>query len=907
MKYFRHLWVLIGVFLCASVLAVPVKLYEIEGVSEYRLDNGLKVLLAPDASRPTNTVNITYLVGSRQEGYGETGMAHLLEHLLFKGTPKHPDIPQQLSKRGMRPNGMTTYDRTQYFETFSASDDNLAWALGLEADRMVNSFVSAEDLRSEMTVVRNEMERGENSPGQVLREKMLASAYQWHSYGRSVIGARSDVENVRIANLQAFYRTYYQPDNAVLTVAGKIDSTRTLALIEQSFGAIPKPTRVLPPVYTIEPAQEGARSVKLERRGENRQMQVVYHTPSGAHPDAVVLDVFAQILADTPSGRLHKALVESGMATAVGGWSAGLHDPGFTSFSVQMPKDASPDTVRRALLSTIEDTSTRPVTAAEVETAKRALQTGYEQTLSDSGRMAMALSGAISLGDWRLFFWQRDQLAKITAEEVNRVAQQYFRPDNRTLGEFVPQDAFSPVTIPTTPNVEALLKGYHGNASVQLGEAFDPTPANIEARMQKRELGNGMQLALLPKKTRGQTVRAVLLLNFGNAQNLRDQSDVADMTAAMLMRGTQHTSRAAISQQLDALRSSIQISGTGQQVTASIETRRENLAATLHLLREILREPAFPASELELLLKQSRSAIEAARIEPESVSDMALARHFNAWPADDIRYIKSFDEQLQGLNKIRREALQQFHQQFYGANHAQFAAVGDFDADALTAQLREMFGSWQSAEPYKRLDYPFSAVAPLRQILETPDKQNAVFRAALRIPVGEDHPDYPALRVASQILGGGFISSRLANRLRQQEGISYSIGASLSASRDENRGVFSAYAIYAPQYRQQVETAFSEEMQRAWRDGFTADEVKNAQQAILQANELSRSQDGNLAWMLAGDLLHHQGWQRVLALEEKVRKLTPAQVHAAMKKYFSPARFTQIYAGDFARKRVPVP
>ena len=209
----------------------------VEGITEYRLSNGLRVLLAPDASKPTTTVNITYMVGSRHENYGETGMAHLLEHLVFKGTPSLPGktIVEEFARRGMRFNGTTFYDRTNYYETFAASDENLDWALKMEADRMVNSFIARSDLDSEMTVVRNEMESGENNPGRVLWQNMTAAAYQWHNYGKSTIGARTDVENVKIENLQGFYRTYYQPDNATLIVTGKFDAAKTLERIEQYF------------------------------------------------------------------------------------------------------------------------------------------------------------------------------------------------------------------------------------------------------------------------------------------------------------------------------------------------------------------------------------------------------------------------------------------------------------------------------------------------------------------------------------------------------------------------------------------------------------------------------------------------------------------------------------------------
>src|SRR3984893_14923991 len=239
----------------------------VEGITEYRLANGLRVLLFPDPSKQTVTVNMTYLVGSAVEDYGETGMAHLLEHMVFKGSPKHTNIPQELTSHGARPNGSTSYDRTNYFETFSATDENLNWALDLESDRMVNSFIAKKDLDSEMTVVRNEFEQGENSPINVLNERVMETAYLWHNYGHPTIGARSDIEKVPIEHLQAFYRTYYQPDNAVLIVAGKFDENKTLELIQRKFGSIPKPTRDLPCPYTAEPTQDGQREVTLRRVG----------------------------------------------------------------------------------------------------------------------------------------------------------------------------------------------------------------------------------------------------------------------------------------------------------------------------------------------------------------------------------------------------------------------------------------------------------------------------------------------------------------------------------------------------------------------------------------------------------------------------------------------------------------
>ena len=312
---------LVPLFVAAGVhAALPTGVTQgsaIEGITEYRLTNGLTVLLFPDASKPTTTVNVTYQVGAAHENYGETGMAHLLEHLMFKGTPSRGNVLSELGRRGMQFNGTTGWDRTNYFESFTASGDNLDWTLAMEADRMVNSWIRKSDLDPEMTVVRNEFESGENNPQLVLFGKMLASAFQWHNYAHLPIGARADIENVNIERLQAFYKLYYQPDNAVLIVAGKFDTDPTLAAIAKYFGPIPKPSRKLPAIYTLDPVQDGERTVTLRRIGNSKFLAMMFHTVRGAHPDYVATDVLGDVLTVEPAGRLYKSLVETKKAAAV--------------------------------------------------------------------------------------------------------------------------------------------------------------------------------------------------------------------------------------------------------------------------------------------------------------------------------------------------------------------------------------------------------------------------------------------------------------------------------------------------------------------------------------------------------------------------------------------------------------
>ncbi len=301
------------------------------------------------------------------------------------------------------------------------------WALEMEADRMVNSRIAQSDLASEMTVVRSEFEMGENSPARVLEERVLSTAYLWHGYGRSTIGARSDIEHVPIDKLQAFYRNYYQPDNAVLVVAGNFDDAKALGWIKESFGAIPKPSRKLSPTYTEEPAQDGEREVVLRRTGDTQTVMAAYHIPAGPHPDFAALEVLEQILDGQPAGRLYKALVETKKAISISGDTYQLHDPGLVVYSAQVRKDGSLDEAEKTMLTVIDGVVKEPPSKEEVDRARTRLLKNIELELNNSQNVGIALSEWASMGDWRLLFLDRDRIAKVTPEDVARVAKLYLK------------------------------------------------------------------------------------------------------------------------------------------------------------------------------------------------------------------------------------------------------------------------------------------------------------------------------------------------------------------------------------------------------------------------------------------------------------------------------------------------
>ena len=875
-----------------------------EGITEYRLANGLGVLLCPDPSKADVTVNITYQVGSRHESYGETGMAHLLEHMLFKGTARHPDIPNELTLHGARPNGTTSYDRTNYYETFRATDENLAWALDLEADRMINSWVGVDPdkaaglLRTEITVVRNEYEMGENSPGNILQERVMETAFLWHAYGHPTIGCRADIENVDIHHLSAFFRKHYQPDNAVLLVAGKFDPDKTLALINRIYGPIPRPARTLESTYTVEPTQDGERSVTVRRAGDTPMVMAAYHIPPATDPDGPALEVLGEVLGDAPSGRLYQALVETRKAATVQAGSQAGCEPGLFYVSAGLRPDGNLDLAREALLKTCEE-GPAAFAPEPVERAKTALQKQVDAILNDTGQLGLALSDAIANGDWRTFFLDRDRIRAVTPADVARVARTYFKPENRTLGLFIPTARPDRVEVAPRRDVAAMVKDYRGQPARSQGEAFDAAPDAIEARTVRFRTGAGLAVAMVPKRTRGGTVALTLNLHFGTGEALAGQGARGTLAGSMLFRGTARHTRQELQDAFDRLKAEVGVSGSPEGVRVSIDTVRENLPETLRLVVEALKAPAFPAAEFEALRQEALASLEGQLGDPEALGGIALSRALGLWPKGHPRYVGTLEERIGELKAARLEEVKAFHAAFYGASDGELAIVGDADPRELRPLLEELLGGWRSPRPYARIVPAWKPVPGQSLVLETPDKANALFLAGLNLPLKEADPDYPALALGNFMLGGGMFNSRFAKRIRVQEGLSYGVSTRLTSGTLEPFGSWTLSAISAPQNAARVEAAFQEELARALATGFTATEIADAKSGLLQARELSRAQDGELAGRLVRDLESGTTMTFQAGLERTIAALDNDRILAVLRKYLVPANLALVKAGDF--------
>ena len=885
----------------AADQAAPTKVNSVEGFTEYQLSNGLKVVLFPEPSQPKVTVNMTVLVGSKHEGYGETGMAHLLEHMLFKPTEKHPHSDRDLQERGADYNGSTWTDRTNYYETLPASDDNLEYAIGLEADRLVNCPIKAEDLSSEMTVVRNEFEMGENNAKMILEQRMLATAFEWHNYGKSTIGNRADIERVPVENLRIFYKRYYRPDNVVLFIGGRFEESHALALVQKYFSPLPRPTEPIRSTYTDEPAQDGERHVTLRRVGKVPVASVMFHIPAATDPDFAAVAVLEGILSGDKSGRLYKALVERRRAAKIEGNAYAWHDPSVMTFAAEVAPGHEPTAVLEGMNDSIEALVKDGATDVEVTRIKKTLLKLWDQASTNTPRLTAEMSEWAGAGDWRLFFLHRDRLQQVTTADVNRGAQKFLQTSNRTVGLYVPTTEPQRTPIAAPPEVATLFKDYSGRPEFSIGEAFDASPAAIEKRVHRSTIA-GVQTAFLTKKNRGGNVVLTLRLRYGKAETLFGLGPACEFLPELMTRGTKHLNAAEIQDRLDELNASWRASGSAGSVDFTIQTKRANLNDVIDLLRQVLREPSLPTTEFAILQQQKSSALEEQATEPQAIAPRLVNQRLNPYPPGDVRHFPSMSDELMLIANLHIDDVKRVYDQFLSAQAGELVVIGDFDELATKQALAATLSDWKTEQPYQRIRRSAEGAMTGDTIkVRTPDKANAMYFAGLVLPLSDADPDYPALVVANETFGGSGFASRLMGRIREKEGLSYGVGSSFRAASLDPRATFSMYGIANPQNIEKVMTLAHEELVKLLADGITDQELAESQQGWLQGEQQKRGDDTQLTSLLANALYAGRTLEFSVQLEGAVSKLTRDQIRAALVKHIDPNKLVNGVAGDLAK------
>ncbi len=889
----------------AQAQQAPKFVSNIEGVREYTMRNGLKVLLIPDASQNNVVVNIVYNVGSKHEGYGEKGMAHLLEHMLFKSTKKLGDIKKMLSDKGGQANGTTWYDRTNYYEVFPSSEENLKWAIEMEADRMINATILQSDLDKEFSVVRNEFEIGENDPAGVLQERILSSAYLWHNYGNSTIGSKEDIERVKADRLRVFYEKYYQPDNATLIVAGKFDEKKTLDYITKYFGVLPRPKRVLDNTYTLEPAQDGERFVELRRAGDSKAFGAVYHTVPFADKDYAALDALSEILTSDPSGYLYKSLVDTHKVASIGSYQQTLRDASFMYFGVSISNDADVKTTESIVRSELDKIPSIQYTEQDVERAKAALLKQYENIKNNTIGLAINLTEIIGAGDYRLGFLYRDNIEKLTKEDIRRVAQKYFSANNRTVGVFIPSKDEKRVEAVeyTDEQLADLTKDYKGKALEKEVAAFEASVSNLKKHLSEDQISNGMKYGLIKKEIKGDKVMASFSFRIGDEKTLKGKDAVGSLMAQLMTTGTKTYSKEQLRDKLDQLKSSIRFGYGGQTLSVNVSTYKNHFKEVMGLLKDMLTNATFPEQELVKSVKEYNTSLEATLNDPQTLAFTEISRLNEKYPKDHIYYTPSVQEMIDANKEVKRDQIVDFYKNLIGANYGAGSVIGDLDSNDVKTTLEDTFGKWNTKTKYTYVVPTFFASKKMDKVINTPDKENAAAVGAINFKMDRKHPDYPALLMANEILGsGGFLSSRIPMRLREKEGISYGAGSYISIPYINDVASWGYYAFLNPTKKEAVDKAVMEEIKKALKDGFTEEELAANKKSWQTSRKTGLGNDGTLIGLVNGKLLYDIPLEEYDDLEQKVMNVSLKQVNEALRKYIKLEDLTSLDVGDFNKK-----
>ena len=899
------------------------------GVREFRLKNGLKVLLAENHSAPVVTYMQLFRVGSRDEGVGHTGATHFLEHMMFKGTRKFDpekglDSTELLNRIGAVSNATTWFDRTNYFE--AAPSEYLEFCVKIEADRMRNLRLRQSDRDTEMSVVRDELERGENSPDEALEKEMYAIAYREHPYHHPTIGWRSDVEGVPISRLRSFYDQFYWPNNCTVIVVGDFETARALQLIAKYYGKIPESPQPIPQVYTIEPPQEGERRYQISRAGDLPRVWVGHRSPESTHEDHYALNVISHVLGGSHdrASRLYQALIDSGLAMDVACRHDELRDPALLIIAATLTPEADPANVESVILAELARIAVEPVSEEELAPIRSANYKGSILARADQMEFAFALGEAEARADWR---WLVDFDAKFEAvgpDDIMRVAKTYFMPDNRTVGYFLPSESAgveddeadviegeelldesdsngsssSKAQIKKTKNVEpkrAIL------STDELEKVLMPARklnrATFSSQVHKEVLENGLTVLYMPNPGTG-SVAVSTYLRAGNYYEPRSKHGLSDAVAEMLLRGSEGLSKEQLAQLAKELGliDGINIHADGFAARTGATIVSGDLGRYLEVLAKVLREPTFQHEELSKLKLEWAARITEQKNNTGPAAVNRLYREL--YPEGHLFHQKDFESQLFELDSFTVGDLKEFHQ-IYSPAGGVIAIVGDVDKDKAIAQLREAFGDWSGQNPglieLANVDLPAEAK---RVELRMPDKSSMDIVMGYPLPIKFTDPDYYPLSMANLALGGDTIISRLGKVIREQHGLTYGIYSNLG---DNAYGAapFTISLSVNPNNAPRALSLLSDILSDYKKKGISRAELARETSGAAGLFTVNLRSSMAIARALTRFEALGLGVEGLDRHVERILGVKKSQVDEAIQKYLHPDRMVMVLAGTF--------
>lgn len=866
------------------------------GIKEYKMtSNNLRVLLKKDKSAPVATFMVTYEVGSRNEAIGYTGSTHLLEHLMFKGsrkfnTTKGNSVFQTLQSLGARMNATTWLDRTNYFAVLPS--EHLESLIEIEADRMRNAWIKEEDRQSEMTVVRNEFERGQNSPSGVLDEHIWATAYHAHPYHHSTIGWKEDIENVSIERLKEFYDTFYWPNNATAIAIGDFEEKDALAMIKKHFGKIRKSTKPIPEVYTAEPEQEGIRTVTLKRAGQQGIVGVAHKTPSATNKDAAAFMVLSSILSSGKNSRFYKNITDKGLTTSIYIWDSLFKDPGLFTVYANLSPDVKHKTVESLIIQEYEKIKTDGVTEAEVKKAQAQLVAAMKFSQDGSYAIASGLNEAIASGDWTLYTTYSEKIKNVTKEDVQRVVVEYFKEDLSTVGYFIPKNkgAQGERAITSAKELEKIKKKYITGAEEE----------SLSSKIVQSEPISGVRLFSLERGSGVVTMQGSFL---GGDVYSNENRRVSDMVVSMLDQGTKNMSKFEISEKLESVGARLNFFNGQARVGFSGKFLEEDTEMVFEIMADQIKNPLFSEQELE---KVKKRAIAGYKRSKESTRGNAMNNMLEAFYGKDHQNSPTNpDQAIEDIKKITAQNLEEYHSKNYGTGSMVIVVVGDIKHQELEKMVKESFGGWKKSPLNTKKEERVASKKAGKVYLTMQDKTSTDFLVGTALEIDRYHPDYLPLYLGTHTLGGNF-SARLMQTVRVKEGLTYGINSSLSGFGNGNDGYWMVGGTFAPQLLSKGESSTLREVKLWLEKGITQKELDVTKSTLTGGFQVGFDTTGGLASGILSAVVTHNSLEYLDSYPEQVKKITLDQVNEAIKKYITLDGLYRVAAGSIDQDGNPL-
>jgi len=878
-------------------------------VQETILPNGLKVLTKEVHSAPVVSFMVWYKVGSRNEEIGGTGLSHLLEHMQFKGTEtlKKGEIDKLIRSNGGMSNAGTSKDFTFYWETLSS--DKLELAMRIESDRMVNSLLDPKEFKSEMTVVRSELEGDENDPDRLDYYELYAAAFKDHPYMWPTIGWRHDVEHISRDQLYKYYKAHYMPNNATVVIVGDFDTPQALKMAKKYFGPIEK--GIAPPKVTaVEPEQIGERRAEVRKSGSSYRVMIGFHSPALGNRDMYALDVLQFVLSTGTTSRLYKALVDKQLATSVEVESIDSKDPSLFIVSATVRDGVEAKDVEAAILAEIERIKTDPITDDELRKALNQSEAQFIYENDSVTSQAQILGEYETMLSWKYRDTYLANVKKVSKIFVQRVAQRYLTEKNRTVVTFVPEKPKPGEKLSTTHSGGNIVVHYRPTDAPYASDQTQKTTVKKKTKLTARTetirpvsvtLSNGMVVVVQENRS-NPTVVINGSLKAGSMFDPASKYGLAEITDSLLMKGTTKRTADDIGAAKDFAGMGLQMSAEPEKATFAGNSLTKDFDLMLDLLSDTLRNPVFPDKELEKLRQRRLSGIKELEENPSEMA--AIAFYGSIFPKGHPYYKASVDELLTATSAITRDDVENFYKSHYGPQSIILVVVGDVDANEAILKIKKYFEDWQPTGPIVKVDIPDVPLQTsiVKRVVEMPDKSEV--DAYLGFPgLKRTDSDFYAAYVMNFILGGDPLGSRLGISIRDNMGLTYNVYSMFDVfDAGLGAGPWFAWMGTNPANMDKATKALVDQIKLMHDKGATKQELKEAVDFLTGYFPVRLETNAAMAHYLHYAMFNNLGLDYIRNYQKIYRAVTLAQVNAAAKKYLHPDKYTLAIAGTYGGK-----